>query len=133
MPLQISSHDIPILPGLSRNISKLVMDLSHTDSVSGDVLVSGEALVSGDARVSSKDSIVWYSNVGSKYGTLTCYRGKDNTLLVTRGCFSGTDEQFLAAVDENHGSSKIGHEYRLLIEVARSRLGFAAPAAAQGE
>jgi len=97
--------------------------LSHEDN----------AWVSGDAWVSGRNSIVWFSNVGREYGTLTCYRGKDNTLLVTRGCFSGTEAQFLAAVDETHGASQIGHEYRLLIEVARSCLGFAAPVAAQGE
>jgi len=99
----------------------------------GGAWVFDNARVSGDARVFGKDSIVWFSNVGSEYGTLTCYRGKDNTLLVTRGCFSGTDEQFLGAVEHEHGSSQLGREYRLLIEAARLRLGFAAPAAAQGD
>jgi len=107
--------------------------VSDNARVSGDAWVSGDARVSDDAWVSGRNSIVWFSNVGREYGTLTCYRGKDNTLLVTRGCFSGTEAQFLAAVDETHGASQIGHEYRLLIELARSCLGFAAPVAAQGE
>ena len=84
---------------------------------------SGDAWVYGDAQVSGDAQIVWFSKVGSENGTLTVYRSKDNTLLVTRGCFSGTDEQFLDAVDQRHGNgSKISREYHLLIEVARSRI-----------
>ncbi len=102
--------------------------------VYGDALVSGNALVYGDARVSGNAevsgnalvcgdaSIIWISKVGSENGTLTVTHGKTG-LVVTRGCFTGSDVEFLGAVDKRHGmDSKIGREYALLIEFARLRL-----------
>ena len=90
--------------------------------VSGNARVSGDAWVSGDARVYGNASIFWASHVGSENGTITVCKSHAG-LWVSRGCFSGTDVEFLAAVDERHGAdSKIGREYYLLIEVARSRI-----------
>ena len=90
--------------------------------VSGDARVYGDARVSGDAQVYGDAAIFWASRVGSEQGTLTVYRAKEG-LLVTRGCFLGSDVEFLKAVASRHGAeSKIGREYALLIEVARSRI-----------
>ena len=90
--------------------------------VSGDARVYGNAWVSGDARVYGDDAIVWFSNVGSENGTLTVCAAK-GALFVSRGCFSGTDSEFMEAVEKRHGlQSKIGREYSLLMDVARSRI-----------
>jgi len=92
--------------------------------VYGNARVSGDARVAGNARVSNSNNnaVVWFTHVGSENGTLTVYRCEKG-LGVTRGCFTGTDAEFLEAVAAHHGTeSKIGREYRLLIEVARSRL-----------
>jgi hypothetical protein len=52
---------------------------------------------------------------------LTVYNTKDNTLEVTRGCFKGTVDEFLTASESKHDDAT--HlEYRLLIEVAHSRI-----------
>ena len=94
--------------------------------VSGDALVSGNARVSGDAQVSGNawvsgnNAIVWFSNFGTENGTLTVYCGK-NGLIATRGCFTGSVEEFLAKSAEVH-DEKTKREYELLIKVARSRL-----------
>ena len=88
--------------------------------VSGDARVSGNARVSGDARVLNRHSVVWFSNVGTENGTLTVYCGK-NGLIATRGCFTGSVEDFLAKSAKVH-DEKTKREYELLIEVARSRL-----------
>ena len=94
--------------------------------VSGNALVSGDAEVSGDARVrsyavvSNRKMIFWASNVGSENGTLTVFNGK-NGLIVTRGCFTGTVDDFLAKSAEVH-DDKTKNEYKLLIEVAKSRI-----------
>ena len=61
------------------------------------------------------------SHVGSENGTLTVCNGR-NDLVVTRGCFTGTVEEFLAKSAKEH-SDKIRREYELLIEVAKSRIG----------
>ena len=90
--------------------------------VSGNAWVYGDAWVSGNARVSGSDAIVWFSNVGSEIGTLTVCAAK-GALFVSRGCFSGTDSEFMEAVEKRHGlQSKIGREYSLLMDVARSRI-----------
>jgi hypothetical protein len=92
--------------------------------VSGNAWVYGDAQVSGDARVYGKELICWFSIVGSEQGTLTICNGKDNTLIVTRGCFSGTAEAFLAKSTDVH-DERIKREYQLLIDVGRSRIEYA--------
>jgi len=83
---------------------------------------NGNARVSGNARVYGATSIVWFSCVGSENGTLTVCKSKTG-LFVSRGCFSGIDAEFLSRVDKAHGAdSRIGREYHMLIEVARSRI-----------
>ena len=64
--------------------------------------------------------IFWASNVGSENGTLTVFNGKDG-LIVTRGCFTGTVDEFLAKSAKVH-DDKTKNEYKLLIEVAKSRI-----------
>ena len=94
--------------------------VSDNAQVAGDARVYGNARVSGDARVSGRDAIYWASRVGSENGTLTVSSGKDG-LVVTRGCFTGTKEDFLEKSAQVH-SEKIQREYQLLIEVAESRI-----------
>ena len=95
-------------------------------SLSGNAWVYGDAWVYGNARVRSHavifehKMIFWASNVGSENGTLTVFNGKDG-LIVTRGCFTGTVDEFLAKSAEVH-DDKTKNEYKLLIEVAKSRI-----------
>ncbi|MFK5215049.1 polymer-forming cytoskeletal protein [Glaesserella parasuis] len=100
--------------------------------VYGDAWVYGNAQVYGNARVfgnawvrslaviSERKMIFWASNVGSENGTLTVSNGKFG-LIVTRGCFTGTVDEFLSKSKEVH-DDKTHHEYKLLIEVAQSRI-----------
>ena len=94
--------------------------------VYGDAWVCGDAWVYGDADVrsyaviSEQQMIFLASNVGSENGTLTVFNGKDG-LIVTRGCFTGTVDEFLAKSAKVH-DDKTKNEYKLLIEVARSRI-----------
>ena len=88
--------------------------------VYGNAKVCGDALVCGDACVYGISAIFWASSVGTEHGTITVTSGK-NGLVVTRGCFTGTKEEFLSASAAKH-NEKIQREYRLLIEVAESRI-----------
>ena len=94
--------------------------------VCGDARVYGDAQVYGDARVrsyaviSERKMIFLATNVGSENGTLTVFNG-ENGLIVTRGCFVGTVDEFLAKSAEVH-DDKTKNEYKLLIEVAKSRI-----------
>ena len=95
--------------------------VSGNARVYGDARVSGDARVYGDAWVYGDGLIFWASKVGSENGTLTVYNTKDNTLQVTRGCFVGGVDEFLEASERNHDDDT--HlEYRLLIEIAHSRI-----------
>nr|DAR64174.1 MAG TPA: Putative transferase, nesg, ydcK, Structural Genomics.38A [Caudoviricetes sp.] len=89
--------------------------------VYGNACVYGNAQVAGNAQVLNRHSVVWFSNVGTENGTLTVYCGK-NGLIATRGCLTGSVEEFLDKSAKVH-DEKTKREYELLIEVARSRLG----------
>ena len=88
--------------------------------VSGNALVYGNASVRSYAIISDKKMIFWASNVGSENGTLTVFNGKGG-LIVTRGCFTGTVDEFLSKSAKVH-DDKTKNEYKLLIEVAKSRI-----------
>ena len=93
----------------------------YVESETNLAQVSGDAWVYGNARVYGDGLIFWASKVGSENGTLTVYNTKDNTLQVTRGCFVGSADEFLEASERNHDDDT--HlEYRLLIEIAHSRI-----------
>ena len=89
--------------------------------VYGNALVSGNAWVSGDAQVSGSGSIFWASKVGTENGTITVFSGNKGQLIVTRGCFVGSDDDFLKRSKQAH-DEKTHREYCLLIEVAKSRI-----------
>jgi len=95
--------------------------------VFGFARLNGDVAICAGMRVCDSSSVVWFTNVGSECGTLTVATGADGGAYVTRGCFSGTLLEFLEAVNERHGDSAIGHEYRALIAVACSRLGISTP------
>ena len=95
--------------------------VSGDAQVYGNARVSGNAQVSGDALVSGDRLIFWVSKVGRGNGTLTVFNSKNNTLTVTRGCFIGSIDEFLTKSEIEHDEAT--HiEYRLLIEVAYSRI-----------
>ncbi|MDO9896840.1 hypothetical protein Q7447_11225 [Glaesserella parasuis] len=87
---------------------------------SGNAWVYGNAQVRSFAFIYERKMIFSASNVGSENGTLTVFNGKDG-LIVTRGCFTGTVDEFLSKSKEVH-DDKTHHEYKLLIEVAQSRI-----------
>jgi hypothetical protein len=90
--------------------------------VYGDAWVYGDAEVSGDAMVSGNAECLWFSKVGSENGTLTACKSKGG-IRVSRGCFSGTLEEFEYAVKDTHGESQHAQEYALLIEFIKLRMG----------
>lgn len=81
----------------------------------GNIIVDSNAYVGNDAMVKSRNDIQWFSNVGSECGTLTAYRTVKG-VSVTRGCFSGTLDEFKTAVIEKHGTNIYGRHYQMLID-----------------
>lgn len=71
--------------------------------------------VFGDALIRDVRDIQVFRGVGSDVGTLTAFRSESD-ILVCRGCFSGTLDEFKDAVEKRHGDSKIGKHYKLIIQ-----------------
>ena len=94
--------------------------------VSGDARVSdkarvyGNARITGNARLLSRNSVFTASYVGTENGVLTVTSGVSG-LVVTRGCFTGSADEFLERSRTVH-DDKTHNEYRMLIEVAKSRI-----------
>ncbi|HCU0191123.1 TPA: hypothetical protein OUE07_004447, partial [Citrobacter koseri] len=89
----------------------------------GNAWVSGDAWVYGDAQVYGDAHWITIGPIGSENGFLTAFRQKDNSIVVSRGCFSGTIDEFESAVKERHGDSKHAQIYLALIPVIKLRLG----------
>ena len=90
--------------------------------VSGDAQVYGDAWVYGNAWVSGDAHHITVSPIGSEGGCLTAFRQKDNSIVVRRGCFSGSLEEFEDAVNATHGDSKYAEQYKIVIALIKSRL-----------
>ena len=90
--------------------------------VYGNAWVYDNAEVCGDAKVYGNGNIFWCSSIGSRHGTTTMFRNKDNGITVTCGCFLGTLEEFAERVEKEHGENIFGKEYKLLIELAKIHL-----------
>ena len=87
--------------------------------VSGKACIDGNAHVCGRAHIKSKQDIFVADSIGSRNDTTTFYKTADDGIGVTCGCFTGTIDEFAAAVEETHGDNKYGREYRAAIELAK--------------
>lgn len=58
-------------------------------------------------------------DIGSERGSLTIHSDSKIGVRVTRGCFTGTIEEFLSAVQKTHGNNMHGKIYRAAIEMAK--------------
>ena len=75
----------------------------------------GRAYVTGD-------NIVTVSNIGSRDATLTATIDTSGQILLFTGCFSGTIDQFIAAVKEKHAGTVHERNYMAAIEFIKVRL-----------
>ncbi|AMO83876.1 hypothetical protein [Obesumbacterium proteus] len=96
--------------------------VSGNAQVYGNARVSGNAQVSGDAQVYDNAHHITVSPIGSEGGFLTAFRQKDNSIVVRRGCFSGSIEEFEKAINATHGDSKYAEQYKIVIALIKSRL-----------
>ncbi len=62
------------------------------------------------------------SPIGSEDGQFTAEIKEDGTIICNRGCFSGTLEEFEAAVARRHGDTEFAAEYALVAKLVRHRL-----------
>jgi hypothetical protein len=91
------------------------------DAADYNLLPTDEAREAFRQYVRGNARVLWFSKVGSENGTLTAFLDSKKQIIVTRGCFIGTLDEFEATVAAKHGDSRIGQEYRLLDQVIRLR------------
>lgn len=88
--------------------------------VYGNAHIAGNAHVSDSAQLKTSDDYMAIDRIGSESGTLTVYRTTDG-IGVTRGCFTGSLEQFEQAVIETHGDNQYALEYMDVISLIKRR------------
>lgn len=77
----------------------------------------------GDARIMSDSDVIVIGPIGSTGGHLTVFKNKEGNTSATRGCFSGTLEEFEESVNRTNGDNEHAKIYRVAIELARTKLG----------
>ena len=90
--------------------------------VSGDAWVGGNAWVVGDARINSNKDFIIIGPIGSRSDFTTFHKNVDGIVCVRCGCFSGTVDEFLEAVQKKHGDNRFGREYRIAAELAKTHI-----------
>ena len=90
--------------------------------VGGDARVSGYAMVDGNAHINSNKDFIIIGPIGSRSEFTTFHKNVDGIVCVRCGCFSGTVDEFLEAVQETHGDNRFGREYRIAAELAKAHI-----------
>ena len=105
--------------------SALVTDSAR---VTGEALVTGAACVMGNACMMGKARVVKSSDyitigaIGSRDDTTTFYRGADEKIYVSCGCFNGSIDDFASKVKAVHAGTKHEKTYLLAIELAKAQI-----------
>ena len=90
--------------------------------VGGNAWVDGNAWVGGDAHINSNKDFIIIGPIGSRSDFTTFHKNVDRIVCVRCGCFSGTMDEFLEAVQETHGDNRFGREYRIAAELAKTHI-----------
>ena len=90
--------------------------------VSGSAWVSDDARVVGNAHINSNKDFIIIGPIGSRSDFTTFFKNVDGIVCVRCGCFSGTVDEFLAAVQKTHGDNRFGREYRIAAELAKTHI-----------
>ena len=90
--------------------------------VGGYARVSGYAMVDGNAHINSNKDFIIIGPIGSRSEFTTFHKNVDGIVCVRCGCFSGTVDEFLEAVQETHGDNRFGREYRIAAELAKAHI-----------
>ena len=91
--------------------------------VYGNAWVSGNARVSGDARLENNNQHCGFDCFGSANRHTHAYLTKEGKVEITCGCFRGSIEEFGQEVEQTHGDTKYGREYKAIIEAIKIKFG----------
>ena len=105
--------------------------VSDRARIGGHVIVSGRATIGGHCVLLARARLlghvvvddnnhkcICFDQLGSRGDTLTIARDRRIGMRYTTGCFSGTREQFVAAVAATHGDNEHAKAYRAAVNEA---------------
>ena len=93
--------------------------ISDYARITGDSRVSGNARIFDNAEIKSNFDYSCFQSFGRVGRTTIVFREKENKIKIKCGCFSGSVEEFEKEVEETHGDSKFGREYKAIINVIK--------------
>ena len=91
---------------------------SNLSQISGNAWVHGDAWVSGNARVHGNASLLTVGPIGSRNATLTVTADAKIGVRFSTGCFTGSRDQFVAAVAKDHPYGQFRQQYDLAVALA---------------
>ena len=91
-------------------------------SQEGNCWVGDSARVFDNAKVREISDVLCISPIGSRNDVTTFFKTKDGGICVKCGCFTGTIDNFLGAVEETHSENKHAKAYKLACELARVQI-----------
>lgn len=99
-------------------------NLSHNGNawVYDNAKVCGNAMVCDNARVCCDADYLTIGPIGSRDGTVTFMKSKDNKIIVKCDWFTGDIDAFISKVKETHGDNEHCKAYLLAAEMAKVRI-----------
>lgn len=91
--------------------------------ICGNAEIFGDSFIYGDANIKNKSDICTMSGFGSKLRTTTAFKAKNGEIHVVCGCFYGNLDDFYKKVEERHGDTLYGREYKKMIELIKIHFG----------
>lgn len=123
--VQMRGHSSAFRSRLDGNV-EVLNGVAVTSVLEGNIKVTGvslkNAVMRRDALVSHQRDYLVFQNVGTENGTLTAYLTGAGEILLTRGCFTGTVEEFERLSKLRHGDD-MQKQYALLLQMIQMRLG----------
>ena len=95
--------------------------ICDTGCVEGDAWVYSNARIGDKARIRDNASWLIVGPIGSRDDFTTFFSGEDG-IYVSCGCFYGSISEFEKAVEKTHAGTKHEKNYKLAIELAKSRI-----------
>lgn len=97
-------------------------EISGCAQVCGNVRVYNNAQIDGNVLINSNRDFISIGPIGSRNDSTTFFKNVAGNVCVKCGCFLGTVDEFLAAVQKTHGDNWFGREYRIATELAKAHI-----------
>ena len=99
------------------------VDISYNVEIIDDVKISNDIIIPHLTKIQhsiavNSNTLLTFFNKGSDSRTLTAYK-YNNEIIVTTGCFAGTLEEFIIAVEKKHGNNIFAKEYMKCAKVIK--------------